>query len=63
MIPAFTVVDISGTYRIKDKYTFRAGINNVGDKRYFTRRAGGYPGPGLLPADARNFYVTAGIRI
>lgn len=63
LIPAFTVVDISGTYRMKDKYTFRAGINNVGDKRYFTRRAGGYPGPGLLPADARNFYVTVGIRI
>lgn len=63
LIPSFTVVDISGTYRMKDKYTFRAGINNVTDKRYFTRRAGGYPGPGLLPADARNFYVTVGIRI
>jgi len=63
LIPSFTVLDISGTYRFKDKYTFRAGINNVTDKRYFTRRAGGYPGPGLLPAEARNFYVKAGIRI
>ncbi len=38
------------------------GINNLTDERYFTRRAGGYPGPGILPADGRTFYVSAGIK-
>ena len=62
LIPSYTVLDISATYRLKERYTFRAGINNTGDLRYFTRRSGGYPGPGLLPSDARNFYATVGLR-
>lgn len=63
LIPSYTIADISATYRMRDKYTFRAGLNNVGNSRYFTRRAGGYPGPGVLPSDGRNFYLTIGLKI
>ena len=63
LIPAYNILDIAATYRAGDKYTFRAGVNNVTDKRYFTRRAGGYPGPGLMPSDARNFFVTVGLKL
>ncbi len=28
------------------------------NEKYFTRRAGGYPGPGALPADGRTFFIT-----
>lgn len=63
LIPAYEVMDISGTYRFLDKYNIRFGINNLGDKRYFTRRAGGYPGPGLLPADGRTFFLSFGVKI
>ena len=33
-------------------------INNVLDEYYFTNRATGYPGPGIIPSPTRNFYVT-----
>lgn len=63
LIPSYTVADIALTYRINQNYNVRAGINNLGDARYFTRRAGGYPGPGLMPSDARNFFVSFGIKL
>ncbi len=56
-IPAFTVMDISASYNWR-WFTFFTGVNNVVDKKYFTRRADGYPGPGIIPADRRNFYFT-----
>jgi Fe(3+) dicitrate transport protein len=63
LIPAYTVADISCAYKFRENYTIKAGINNFTNKRYFTRRAGGYPGPGLMPSDARNYFVTLGIKI
>ncbi|MBC7826307.1 MAG: TonB-dependent receptor [Chitinophagaceae bacterium] len=56
-IPAFSVMDLSLSYNWR-RFTVYTGINNVGDKKYFTRRADGYPGPGILPADKRNLYAT-----
>lgn len=55
-IPAYTVLDASLTYRI-NQYSFKAGINNIADARYFTLRADEYPGPGIIPSVGRNFYV------
>ncbi|MBG9376105.1 TonB-dependent receptor [Panacibacter sp. DH6] len=63
LIPAYTVVDVALTYRFLSNYNIKAGINNLADVRYFTRRAGGYPGPGLMPSDARNCFVSFGIKI
>ena len=57
-IPAFGVMDLSLSYAWKKFFTFYTGVNNLTDKKYFTRRADGYPGPGILPADIRNWYVT-----
>lgn len=62
-IPAYQVVDVSTSLVLASQYSFKAGINNLTDARYFTRRAGGYPGPGILPADARNFYMSVGIKL
>ncbi|MHA6246802.1 TonB-dependent receptor domain-containing protein [Pontibacter sp. CAU 1760] len=56
-IPAYWVMDLSGSYTLK-RFTLETGINNLTDNRYFTRRATGYPGPGIIPSDARNYYVT-----
>jgi Fe(3+) dicitrate transport protein len=56
-IPAFSVMDLSISYRWK-YFTFYTGINNLADQKYFTRRADGYPGPGIIPADKRNGYFT-----
>jgi len=62
IIPAYWVADLSANYEI-GIFNIGAGINNLFDKIYFTRRADGYPGPGILPADGRSFYLTAGVKI
>ncbi len=62
VIPAYTVQDLSASFKFLKHYNVKAGVNNLTDERYFTRRAGGYPGPGILPADGRTFYVSAGIK-
>jgi len=63
LIPAYQVSDLSFAYNGKEKYTLQVGVNNLFDESYFTRRAGGYPGPGLLPANGRTFFFTFGIQI
>lgn len=62
VIPAYTVQDLSASFKFLKHYNVKAGVNNLTDERYFTRRAGGYPGPGLMPADGRTFYVSAGFK-
>jgi len=55
-IPAYTVLDFSAAYRIKN-YSVKAGISNLTDKVYFTRRTDEYPGPGIIPSVGRSFYI------
>jgi Fe(3+) dicitrate transport protein len=55
-IPAYRVADFSYAYDWGSGKIF-AGITNLFNEKYFTRRAGGLPGPGILPADPRNVYV------
>lgn len=61
-VPAYYVIDFSCSYLYK-WFKLECGVNNVLDRSYFTRRASGYPGPGILPSDGRNFYVTLQVRI
>jgi Fe(3+) dicitrate transport protein len=62
LIPSYTIIDIAGTYNFSEKLNIKAGINNLSDAMYFTRRAGGYPGPGLLPSDGRGFFISVGAK-
>lgn len=61
-IPAYTIMDASLTYGFAKKYNCKAGVNNLTDVNYFTRRAGGYPGPGLMPGNGRTFFVSLGAK-
>ncbi len=61
-IPSYDVLDISFSYAYK-RFKLEAGINNVLDNYYFTRRATGYPGPGIIPSINRNFYTTLQIKL
>lgn len=63
LIPSYKLVDISGTYKFSEKVFVKSGINNVLSEKYFTRRAGGYPGPGIMPAEPRNFFITVGVKL
>ena len=62
IIPSYTIIDLTASYKYSKKINIKAGINNLNDTRYFTRRAGGYPGPGALPADGRNFFLSIGAK-
>jgi len=55
-IPAYTVLDFSATYKFKN-YGIKAGINNLTNTSYFTRRTDEYPGPGIIPAIGRSIYL------
>lgn len=57
-IPAYAVFDASARYQFKHGFQLEAGVNNFTNETYFTRRATGYPGPGILPSDGINGYVT-----
>ncbi|MBU2952088.1 TonB-dependent receptor [Tamlana agarivorans] len=61
-IPAYDVLDISLSYSYK-RFKLETGLNNVLDNSYFTRRATGYPGPGIIPSAPRNWYATLEIKI
>jgi Fe(3+) dicitrate transport protein len=56
-IPAYYVADFSASYKWKE-WKLEAGVTNFTNNSYFTRRATGYPGPGIIPSDARSFYTT-----
>jgi Fe(3+) dicitrate transport protein len=63
LIPSYTILDLTASYKFSKSLNIKVGINNMADVRYFTRRAGGYPGPGALPADGRNFFVSIGAKL
>ena len=57
LIPEYEIVDLSGAFKL-NKFKFEFGINNTLNEAYFTRRATGYPGPGIIPSSGRNFYLS-----
>ncbi|MCB9202934.1 MAG: TonB-dependent receptor [Flavobacteriales bacterium] len=62
-IPAYSVADISLSYKLNKTFKVESGINNLFDEKYFTRRATGYPGPGIIPSAPRTFYVTLEVKL
>ena len=56
-IPAYDILDISVNYKL-GKIKLETGVNNILNTSYFTRRATGYPGPGIIPSPPRNYYLT-----
>lgn len=62
VIPSYQVVDMALNYR-HSHFTLSTGINNVLDSSYFTRRATGYPGPGIIPSDGRSLYISIGFEL
>jgi Fe(3+) dicitrate transport protein len=59
-LSAYKVMDASFTYKFKEYYNLKAGVNNLADVKYATRRAGGYPGPGIMPGNGRTIFVSFG---
>lgn len=55
-------MDLSAKYGF-DWLNLEAGVNNLTDEAYFTRRATGYPGSGIIPSAGRSFYLSVGVDI
>ncbi len=60
IIPSYQIVDFAISYA-QDWWTLEANVNNLLDEAYFTRRATGYPGPGIIPSVGRTFTLTLGV--
>ena len=61
--PSYSIFDLNASVRINSMFAIRAGVNNMFDEKYFTKRPTFYPGPGIWPSDGRNVYVTASIEL
>lgn len=57
LIPAYAVADFSCSYQHR-AWRLEASVNNLFNSMYFTRRADGYPGPGIIPSDGRAFFLS-----
>jgi len=62
-IDGYQVYDLSMEYKFLKNYNFRFSINNLTNTEYATRRAGGYPGPGLIPGEGRTVNLGIGIKL
>jgi Fe(3+) dicitrate transport protein len=62
-LKAYSIHDISLSYKFNKNYQVKFGVNNLLNEQYATRRSGGYPGPGLLPSQGRSIYGTMIIKL
>ena len=62
LIEAYAVSDLSAALILNNTMNVKAGINNLFDSRYVTRRAPSIPGPGALPSDGRSIYLSVGAK-
>lgn len=61
-IPGYNILDCTLSYQYKF-LKLVGGINNLLNRSYFTRRATGYPGPGIIPSEGRSFFVTLSVKL
>ena len=62
-VPAYSLVDLNGTWRIKRLLAIRGSFNNILNQQYFTKRPTFYPGPGVWSSDGRSAQLTVGLTI
>jgi Fe(3+) dicitrate transport protein len=59
IVPAYSVVDLSGKWRLSQSIGLDFGVNNLANRHYFTMRTAEYPGPGIIPGLGRSIYIGA----
>lgn len=63
LVPAYGLWDLDLSAQIHPNLKLRAGINNLTDVQYFTKRPTFYPDLGIWPSDGRNVYLTLGVKL
>ena len=53
-VPAYGLADINASWFLQNGLRLRAGLHNVFDRQYFTKRPTIYPGPGIWSSDGRS---------
>ena len=59
--PSSGIFDLSGSWRFNGHLGLNVSVNNLADRRYFTKRPEFYPGPGVWPSDGRS--IVASLRL
>lgn len=62
-VPAYSLWDLNGTWKIRHSLTIRGSVNNLLNQQYFTKRPTFYPGPGVWSSDGRSAVLTVGLTI
>lgn len=62
LVPSYTVADVNVGLDLTEWLSMRAGVNNVFDRQYFTKRPQFYPGPGVWPSDGRSLQLSVDLR-
>jgi Fe(3+) dicitrate transport protein len=62
LIPSYAIMDASVSWDYR-RLRLEGSVNNLANRVYFTRRATGYPGPGILPSDGRGYFLTVQLKI
>lgn len=62
-IPEYSIYDLNLKINVKKDIFIKIAVNNLTNVKYFTRRAGGYPGPGVMPSDGRAILFTLDVKI
>uniref|UniRef100_UPI003B3AB00F TonB-dependent receptor family protein n=1 Tax=Spirosoma sp. TaxID=1899569 RepID=UPI003B3AB00F len=62
-VPAYSLWDLNGSWRISRGLTVRGSINNLLNTQYFTKRPTFYPGAGIWPSDGRSAVLTVGLTL
>jgi len=62
IVPSYGLLDLNFSFRFADHFILRAGINNLLDNQYFTKRPLFYPGPGVWSSDGRSVVVSLGVK-
>lgn len=62
-MPAYHLWDCTAAWSFQKLFRLSAGINNLANAKYFNRRITMYPGPGILPADGRTFYISFAVKM
>jgi Fe(3+) dicitrate transport protein len=62
LVPSYGLLDLNFSYRFANYFILRAGVNNLLDKQYFTKRPLFYPGPGVWSSDGRSVVVSLGVK-
>jgi Fe(3+) dicitrate transport protein len=63
IVPAYGIWDFNLAYKFAKRFILRAGINNILNTSYFTKRPVIYPGGGVWSSDGRSFVCSIGFRI